>query len=132
MLEGWQGDDYLILFDETESTDFSARYEIDKYLTGYLIVGLTGWDDFIVKEPGGRLVTVPTVPIVVENLAPFEILIDPLRIQPDDRLRGKIKWYIKPVLFGGDLLADDNTTWVSIEQHIQLVKWWNDCYPRVK
>ena len=132
MLEGWQGDDYLILFDESESTDFSTKYELGKHLPNFLIVGLKGWDDFIVKGPDGRLATVPTVPIVAERLAPLQIPIDPRQVHPDDRLRGKVKWHTKPVVFGGDPLARENTIWVSLDQHIRLVKWWNDQYQQVK
>jgi hypothetical protein len=132
MLEGWQGDDYLILFDEAESADFSAKYEIGKYLAGYLIVGLKGWDDFLVMGPDGTLATVPTVPLTAEYLAPLEIPIDPGQIEPDSRYAGTVKWYTKPVVFGGDPLDAENTTWVPLEQHVELVKWWNDQYQKVK
>lgn len=131
MLEGWQGDDYLILFDERESTDLSAKYELGKYLADHLIVGLKGWDDFIVKGPDGRLATVPTVPLDAELLAPLELRIDPDQVRPDNRYEGKVKWYIKPIIFGGDPAAGENMTWLSLEQHVAAVKWWNDLYQKM-
>jgi hypothetical protein len=132
MLEGWQGDDYVILFDETESADFSAKYEIGKHIAGYLVVGLKGWDDFILRGADGQLATVPTVPIVAEHVAPLEIQRLPRQLQPDSRFRGKVKWYTQPIVFGGDPLSKDNTTWISLEEHIRLVKWWNDRYQQLK
>ncbi len=132
MTEGWQNEDYLILFDEKESTDLSLRYEINKYLVGYRIVGLTGWDDFIVEGVDGKLFTIPTIPLDPKHLSPFGLSIRHAELRPDHRLLGKIKWYTKPVVFGGDPSARDNMTWVTLEQHIQLVNWWNKLYQTMK
>jgi hypothetical protein len=132
VLEGWQDEDYLILLDERESSDISAQYELGKYLADHLIVGLRGWDDFIVRRHDGRLATVPTVPIAAEFVAPLEISIDVRQIQSDSRFCGKVKWYTKPVVFGGDPLDQENTIWVTLEEHVQLVKWWNDRYQELK
>jgi hypothetical protein len=128
MLEGWHGDDYLILFDETETTAASAQYGVDRYLAGHIIVGLKGWDDFFVKGPDGRLATVPTVPLSVNHLALFDAPINPQQIRSDVRFAGRLKWYTTPLIFGGDPLDEDNTTWVTMDQHFQLVRWWNDRY----
>ncbi len=103
MIEGWHRDQYLILFDENESADFSYRYEIDSYIAGYLIVGLLGWDDFIVAAPAGGLFTIPTVPLDQNYLAPLGFTIDTNQLQADERYRGKIKWYTKPLVFGGGI-----------------------------
>lgn len=132
MIEGWQGKDYLILFDEAEAAKFSLQYETSKYLDGYEIVGLKGWDDFIVKGKAGELATVPTVPLVAQYLSPLNFAIDPHRIKPDSRFRGKVKWYTKPLIFGGDVQAGENMIWVTLDQHVQLVKWWNDLYRKMK
>jgi hypothetical protein len=43
-----------------------------------------------------------------------------------------VKWYTKPVVFGGDPLDQENTIWVTLEEHVQLVKWWNDRYQELK
>jgi hypothetical protein len=128
LIEGWHGDDYLIVFDESEASDLTARYELGRWLAGYSIIGLKGWDDFIVKGVDGLLVTVPTVPIVSEYLAPLSFSIKTNQINPDERLAGKVKWYTKPMVFGGDPTAKENMVWVTLEQHVQLVKWWNELY----
>ena len=47
-------------------------------------------------------------------------------LKPDSRFAGKIKWYVKPIAFGGDPDIETNLTWVDHEQHSQLVRWWND------
>lgn len=131
MIEGWYGDDYLVLFDEAEASAFSARYEFGRYLAGYSITGLRGWDDFIVRGTNGHCATVPTVPIAPEYLAPLEFGIHAARIVSDDRFRGKVKWYTKPIVFGGSP-TDNNIEWVSLDQHVDLVKWWNERYQKLK
>jgi hypothetical protein len=132
MHEGWQGDEYLILFDQAESAGFSASYEIDKYLPGHTILGLKGWDDFVVKRPDGLFATVPTVPMAAEYSAALETRIDPGQLRPDERFRGKVKWYRKPIVFGGDPADPSNIAWVPPEAHIELVRFWNGVFRRLR
>lgn len=132
MIEGWHDDEYVVLFDESEAIGLTARYDIDTYLAGWVIVGLLGWDDFIVKGNDGRYATVPTVPLAKEHIAQLKFAIDTGRIVPDDRFRGRVKWYLTPLVFGGSPTDDENITWVSLEQHVELVKWWNDRYRRAR
>ena len=128
MLEGWNGDDYLILFDPSEVPDASVRYELSSSLPGYEVLGLRGWDDLIVRDPAGGLFTVPTVPILAEYLEPFQLPESGTRLKRDRRFTGRIKWYVTPIVFGGDPSGDENMTWVDHEGHSQLVRWWNDKY----
>lgn len=132
MIEGWHGDDYLQLFDDAEASAFSTRYDLDRFLPGYRLVGLRGWDDFIVKDANGRLATVPTVPLSVKHLTPLDIAVDASRMEPDDRFRGKVKWYLTPLLFGGSPTDKQNLVWVTLERHAELVRFWNDHYRRLK
>jgi hypothetical protein len=131
MREGWHNEDHLILFDEAEVQAVSERYAISGLLPGYRILGLLGWDDFIVQDEVGHTYSVPTVPLDLLHLTPYA---SPLTVQlrDDERVRGKIKWYVTPVAFGGDPNAGNNMSWVSHEQHAQLVRWWNDLYRSVK
>lgn len=64
--------------------------------------------------------------------APFQVPPATVNLERDDRLAGKIKWYIKPVIFGGDPQIGDNLMWVSHEEHAQLVRWWNKYYRDLK
>jgi hypothetical protein len=50
MIEGWFGDDYLISFNEAEIASASDRYSISRFIPGYQVIGLRGWDDLIVKD----------------------------------------------------------------------------------
>ncbi len=63
MLEGWHGDDYLILFDESEVAAASDRYEVLRLLPGFKVLGLRSWDDFIVRNASGQIYSVPTLPL---------------------------------------------------------------------
>ena len=131
MTEGWYNDDYLILFDEGAAT-LDRAYGVSAALHGYRVLGLRGWDDFIVEDSAGTRFTVPTVPLLKEHLAPFSGPKDSDSLRPDADLRGRIKWYITPIVFGGDPNLGANVTWVTLEQHAQLVTWWNKKYHEVK
>ncbi len=132
MIDGWHGNDYVVLFDAAEATALSARYGIGKHLAGYTIAGLLGWDDFIVKNNDGRYWTVPTLPCSAKHLAPLKLAIDAERMVADERLRGKVKWYTKPLVLGGSATDESNAIWVTLDQHVELVKWWNDRYQQLR
>ena len=131
MNEGWFGDEHFILFTPEESADVSAKYGIEKLLPGFTVAGLRGWDDFLVKNAEGHTFTVPTVPVDPKHIRPIAVPKPTAKLKPDERLAGKIKWYLKPLAFGGDV-ADSNTNWVTHEQHQQLVAYWNKQYRALK
>lgn len=128
MIEGWHGDDYLILFTQSEVVAAEMRYNFGALLPGFRLVGLRGWDDFIVVDEKERTFCVPTLPVDFRRLSSFEVPSDHKSIRPDVRFSGKIKWYAKPLIFGGDAQPGENLTWVDHEQHAQLVRWWNEKY----
>ncbi|HXE35172.1 MAG TPA: hypothetical protein VN087_14745 [Verrucomicrobiae bacterium] len=132
MKEGWIGDDYLILFDESEVATVTDRYALSHLLPGYHVLGLRGWDDFIVRDSQRRTFSIPTVPLDLKYIAPCSVTERADDLQPDARFRGKIKWYLKPIVFGGDPSSRENTAWVNLEEHAKLVRWWNDLYRSVK
>jgi hypothetical protein len=128
MKEGWLGDEYLILFEGGESDTAADRYAVALALPGFDLIGLRGWDDFIVRDQNGNCFSVPTVPFDKKELAPFQMPSGAPNLQSDDRFTGRIKWYVKPVIFGGDPQIGDNLIWVSHEKHAELVRWWNELY----
>ena len=132
MQEGWFEDDYFIVFAESEIEAATARYRLSEFLPQYQIVGIAGWDDFLVRDPSGRTLRIPTVPIDVQYLEPFDSA-EPLPLlQSDARFTGQIKWYVQPLIFGGAAEDESNIIWVSHELHAQLVVWWNQQYRRLK
>jgi hypothetical protein len=132
MREGWHGDDYLILFDESEVAAASERYELLGFLPGFKILGLRGWDDFIVRNDSGQTYSLPTIPIDRCYLSPVSVPGGGSAFNRDLRFSGKIKWYVKPIVFGGDAGAGENLVWVSHEEHAELVKFWNYKYRTLK
>lgn len=132
MKEGWIGDDYLILFDESEVATVTNRYAFSQLLPGYHVLGLRGWDDFIVRDSQGRTFSIPIVPVRPQYLTPYVIPEGLESLAPDARFAGRIKWYVKPIVFGGDSSIGENMTWVSLEEHAQLVCRWNNLYRSVK
>jgi hypothetical protein len=126
--EGWLNDDYLILFPETEVASISEKYSVSRFLPGFQILGLLGWDDFIVRDSKGATFTLPTVPLDLQYLSPFVLPKKESALVSDERFTGKIKWYVKPLVFGGNPDVGDNLVWISHEQHAQLVQWWNTKY----
>jgi hypothetical protein len=132
MQEGWLGDDYLILFAESEIADASARYEMDRLLPGYRLLGLRDWDDFIVQDSQKNTYVTPTVPVTLEYLTKFDLPVVADHLKADERFLGKVKWYTKPIAFGGDRNISGNLTWITHEEHAQLVKWWNKLYRQTR
>lgn len=128
MREGWHGEEYFILFDDAETSTASSSYGISNFLPGYQIIGLRSWDSFILKDSSGQTYSVPTVPLTKRSIEPFRLPEPGAMLQTDSRFVGKIKWYLQPLVFGGDPALGTNLTWVNAEQHAQLVKWWNDKY----
>lgn len=127
MIEGWYGDDYLILFEE-DAPAVEKTYALASYLPDHRLLGLKGWDEFIVEGEDGARFTVPTVPVLPQYLREFSLGSVGGKLTPDHQMRGKIKWYITPVVFGGDPKLGDNLTWVTLDQHAQLVRFWNEKY----
>ncbi|MCL4693713.1 MAG: hypothetical protein KJ060_14530 [Candidatus Hydrogenedentes bacterium] len=127
MIEGWLEDVYLVLFSEAEIDDVSSRYDIERSLPGYVVLGLWGWDDLVVRDHSGNVYTIPTVPLDQRYLQKAEVP-ETLNLEPDARFKGKIKWYVKPLAFGGDPGAKENLVWVTHKEHSQLVAWWNKKY----
>ena len=128
MKEGWSDDKYLIVFSEGEARSATDRYAVNTYLPGFTVVGLCGWDDLLVRDASARLFSVPAVPCITKYLATFPEALLSSPLQEDQRFAEKIKWYVKPLAFGGDSEVADNMIWVSHEQHAALVRWWNDLY----
>jgi hypothetical protein len=129
MREGWFEDQYLVLFEATETGPASERYSLGNFLPGYELVGMKGWDDFIVRNAQGGTFTVPTIPIDAKHASPYRLSAEP-ELRADKKFEGRIKWYLKPLVFGGDVSAQ-NEIWVNHEQHVQLVRYWNDVYRSV-
>jgi hypothetical protein len=128
MGEGWRGEEYLILFDAEESRRATERYHVSRLLPGFRVIGLRGWDDFIVCDSDGAMCTVPTVPAISKYLKPFKLPESANPLVDDPLLRGRIKWYVQPLIFGGSPTASDNIIWVDHETHATLVVWWNKRY----
>ena len=132
MKEGWHNDDYLILFEGSEIEEKEKDYEIDRFLPGCRLLGMVGWDYFLVMDRESQKVfRVPTIPIVLKEREEWTHKIDSAELKPDGRFQGKVKWYLKPVVFGGDPNPGKNLVWISHEDHVQGVKYWNQMYSDV-
>ena len=129
MIQGWHNDDHLILFEEQlEAIAMTARYDANTFLPGFTIDGMIGWDDFILHDAAHQFYTAPTIPLTAQYLKPFTFDIDLSTLRPDNRFADKIKWHVQPLVFGGDPQSEQNTTWITLDQHTQAVKWWNTKY----
>src|SRR5690242_10956784 len=113
MREGWCNDDYWSLCEnQGEAEHLTAIYGLAEYMPGYFIVGLKAWDEFILADREGQYFLAPTVPLEQGSLAAFHFPSEALRLKADDRLTGKIRWYVQPIRFGGN---PENLTWLSVD-----------------
>jgi hypothetical protein len=132
MIEGWLEDQYLVIFDDDEVDAATDRYECRRFLPDFEVVGLVGWDDLLVRDPSGTTFRVPSVPLIEDHLSSWVLPSDLSSLETDDRFIGRIKWYLKPVMFGGDPESKENLVWLTHEQHGEAVTWWNNKYREVK
>ena len=131
MDEGWFAEQHFVLFTEAEARSAITRYGIAEALPGYSLLGLAGWDNFLLRSPVGETFIAPTVPLGAGTLSPLEVP-PASSLEPDSRFAGRVKWYVKPIAFGGDPSAKENLVWVSHQQHQDLVAWWNAKYREIK
>ena len=133
MKDGWHNDDHFVLFEsQEEATAATARYGLSEYLPGLFIVGLKGWDDFILCDSHGKYFTIPTVPLSKDGLRPYSFPAESLKLKADSRFVNQIKWYITPIVFGGSPTQNENMIWISHEQHAEVVRFWNKTYFELK
>jgi len=113
MKEGWYNDDYLILFEGSEAEDKERDYEIDRLLPGHRLLGMVGWDYFLVmNRENQRVFRVPTIPLILKEKEEWPHKVDLAALKPDERFQGKVKWYLKPC-WGGNkrrLLGEQKET----------------------
>lgn len=127
MTEGWSGDDISSSFRRPRYQITRTVMGIAEMLPGYDILGLIGWDDFLVRDGAGATFRLPTVPCHRQHLEPLQAP-DPASLVADSRFKGKNKWYLTPIVFGGDPNPGSNLTWVDHDKHAPLVRWWNAKY----
>ena len=131
MLEGWSGDEYYTLFDDADYPSLTQEYGVEPLLPGFSVVGLIGWDDFLLLRKGNYF-TCPTVPILSQYVTRFEPSELPPQLTSDKNLAGRCRWYVTPLVFGGNPADDSNLIWVEYTQHRELVRWWNEKYTEMR
>ena len=132
MITGWHGDEYLILFEEQlEAIQMTGRYGIQDRIPSHTLIGLRDWDDFILMSSEQRVKITPTVPLDSNSLEDWD-LPDWSQLQADPKIEDKIKWHVTPIVLGGSPSDEENLTWVSLDQHVDLVRWWNDKYDDIR
>jgi hypothetical protein len=127
MREGWHGNTFIAVFEGSEASAFAEACDFQSGLPGYSLIGLRGWQDFIVQDQAGVNFTIPTVPLDPQYITPFTMP-DPVDLEEDARFTGKVQWLLKPLVFGASGDDKDNETWVTYQQHSELVRWWNQQY----
>jgi hypothetical protein len=128
MREGWLGDDYLVFFSGSEISSATDKYGFETLLPGLEVLGLRGWDDLVVRDGAGKCFSIPTVPVDPRYLEVFKFRLLKTELEQDSRCLGKIKWYTKPVAFGGDPGVRENCGLVTHQEHLKLVRFWNEKY----
>jgi hypothetical protein len=129
MKDGWYNDEHFVLFEsQEEATAATLRYGLSNYLPGFFVVGLKGWDDFILCDIRGQYFTVPTVPLSKEELTPYSFPAETLKLRADARFENRIKWYVTPIVFGGSPTQKENLAWITHDEHAEAVRFWNKTY----
>ncbi len=128
MQEGWYNDNYVIVFDNSELDQVTKAYGTAEFIPEFKVVGVRGWDELVLMDGAGMFFRIPAVPLNPKYLKRLGEDWPPTGLVSDDTFSGKIKWYVKPIVFGGDASSEENITWVDLHTHQNLVKWWNQKY----
>lgn len=136
--EGFIGDRYIVFWKAEELADFNREYEVGKYAPGMLLFGSHGGGEaygFDTRSAAMPIVCVPFIGMELRYASPvakdFADLLCPacgaaMSNHRDDRLtRGMDLVEIKPIIVGGDPVDPENKTWVTRQQHFELVRFWN-------
>ena len=115
------------------STEESARYEVvlKKYINKFRVIGIVGWDNFILSD-GSNHFSIPTVPVDQKYLKELEYPDLKPMTKSEQSEHSKIKWYLTPLIFGGSPDSESNIAWVTIDEHIKLITFWNQKYFEIK
>lgn len=125
--EGWFDEQYFILFSPDEYEKAGSLYRLSEEIGPALVVGMRGWDDLLIRGADGESFSVPMLPMSQSLIARCSIS-GHEDLEPDPGVEGRYRWYVKPLLFGGDPACSSNITWVDQKQHRDLVLWWNQKY----
>lgn len=141
--EGFIGEKYLILWRAEELSNFNEGYEVSKYAPGLVMFGSTGGGDgfaFDTRTSPHRVMQVPFVGMRTDDefyvAGSFSELLLQMRQtmkhssklgrKGDTRSRGKEIFEIKPVLLGGSPTDLENKVILTRDQHMELVRYWNE------
>jgi hypothetical protein len=131
MTYGWYNDIHYNLFSPDEVDIYLKKNALQKYFSSYQLVGLVGWDDFLLKQ-NNSYYTIPTVPIDFKYLSEFDFNLNIDELKNDKNITDKIKWYIKPLIFGGDPKLGENIQFIDLGTHAELIAFWNKTYCSLK
>ncbi|WP_218191712.1 SMI1/KNR4 family protein [Pseudomonas sp. B28(2017)] len=143
--EGWLGEDYFILWRADDLVSLNHKYEVEHYAPGIFLFGSTGSGDawgFDLRANPPTVVRIPFVGMAaghVETVAnSFSELLQLSASHPTPSLKpasehaGMELFEIQPIIFGGDPVDPANKEWKSREEHIQLVRFWNQTLEKAK
>lgn len=127
-LEGWLSKNYYILFSDSEKELYKEKHHLGKYLPEYEFFGLFNWDNFIVNVPNKYYAIVPIIPLLPKYVTKFSYKNRSILLTQDPSLKGKMRWYKTPLVYGGDPKDEGNIAWIGIEEHAKLIETWNKKY----
>lgn len=135
--EGFLGEEYIILWRAEELAQLNKAYEAERYAPAILLFGSSGGGEaygFDTHAEPACVVRLPFIGMERRHLGPvtrdFTDLFSrgaalSMREQHRPLQREMELVEIKPIIFGGDPVDPENKMWVTREQHIELVRYWN-------
>jgi hypothetical protein len=93
-----------------------------------MLVALRKWEVFILRDKAGQLYSILIVPLGREWLQPITWDLKRAELRRDESVKGKIK--VLPL--AGSASSDPSgggLRWVTLPEHAELVRWWNEAPP---
>jgi len=140
--EGFLGDEYLRFYPADQLILLNNAFCIQEFIPGRFIFGSNGGGEawaFDLRIKPTAVVKVPFIPMhdkYSHSFGTFEEFIPRLastrhkteqrRVNP--ALIGKEIHESKPIVFGGDPVANDNKAYLTTAEYAPYVVWWNRKY----
>ena len=87
-------------------------------------MALRSYEEFILRDQAGQFFAVPVVPLGRDWLTPAVFEFDRTKLRRDEPLEGKIKVLPRSGANGSE--PSVGLRWVSLPEHTELVRWWNE------
>ena len=145
--EGFIGEEFYRLYSVEQLLSLNPAYGVDEFMPGFVLIGSNGGGESYLldaRHTPAPVFRIPFIPMIEaygsqmalsvsvwqQGLAAISPAMSIIHT-PSSRTFGKEIHEINPIVFGGSPTDPKNRALVPLEQHAEIVVWWNRTFRRV-